>query len=80
MIRLCVATLHYIRFGEQEYHLIVHCALYILPFYICFGFTWRLAVLFITHIVIDALKARYGRINYIADQVMHYEWLFIFLG
>lgn len=24
--------------GENWYHLFVHCALYVLPFYLCFGF------------------------------------------
>lgn len=66
--------------GQNWYHLIVHCVLYILPFYICFGFTWQLALIFITHIVIDALKARYGWINYLTDQVLHYGLLLVFLA
>ena len=58
--------------GNNWYHLFVHCALYILPFYLCFGFDWRLAVLFISHIIIDPLKARWGKITYDQDQTLHY--------
>lgn len=65
--------------GQNWYHLIVHCWLYILPFYICFGITWQLAFIFITHIVIDALKARYGKISYFVDQTWHYSLLVFYL-
>lgn len=58
--------------GENWYHLIVHCILYILPFYVVFGFKWQLIVLLLTHIIIDSLKARYKKINYITDQILHY--------
>ena len=58
--------------GKNLYHLLVHCCLYILPFYICFGISWKLAVVFVTHTIIDALKARYGKISYWQDQVLHY--------
>ena len=58
--------------GQNWYHLIVHCVLYILPFYLCFGFTWHFGILFATHILIDALKARYGKVSYTQDQVLHY--------
>lgn len=66
--------------GQNWYHLIVHCGLYVLPFYICFGFTWQLALIFITHIVIDALKAVYGKIDYVTDQVWHYVLLTFYLA
>ena len=65
--------------GENIYHLFVHCALYCLPFLICFGFVWQLAVIFATHIVIDVLKARYKKITYITDQVLHYLVVLIYL-
>lgn len=65
--------------GQNRYHLIVHCVLYILPFYLCFGFTWHLVFLFATHILIDALKARYGKVNYTQDQVLHYLVCAIYL-
>ena len=65
--------------GKNWYHLFVHCMLYCLPFYVVFGLTWQLAVIFITHIVIDALKARYKKINYLTDQVLHYLIALIYL-
>ena len=65
--------------GENIYHLLVHCVLYCLPFLICFGFVWQLAVVFVTHIVIDILKARYKKINYTTDQVLHYLVVLIYL-
>ena len=58
--------------GKNWYHLFVHCVLYIVPFYICFGFVWQLAVIFIVHLIIDPLKARYNKMNYWQDQVGHY--------
>ena len=58
--------------GENWYHLLVHCILYVLPFRIVYGMDYRLAILFATHIVIDALKARYKRITYTQDQILHY--------
>ena len=44
--------------GANWYHLFVHCALYVLPFYILFGLTWQLVITFIIHIIVDSLKAR----------------------
>ena len=58
--------------GKNWYHLFVHCALYCLPFYIVFGFNEKVVYLLITHIVIDSLKARFGKIDYIQDQTLHY--------
>ncbi len=58
--------------GSNWYHLLVHCFLYILPFYIVFGYDIRIWVLLITHIIVDALKARYHKINYVSDQIIHY--------
>ncbi|MBR6289240.1 MAG: DUF3307 domain-containing protein [Acholeplasmatales bacterium] len=57
----------------------VHCILYCLPFYIAFGLTWHLMVIFLTHIFIDALKARYKVINYFTDQVLHSIIMLIYL-
>jgi hypothetical protein len=65
--------------GTNWYHLLVHCALYIVPFYIAFGFTWHLLILFLTHIIIDALKARYKKIGYATDQILHYLIVCIYL-
>ena len=58
--------------GKNWYHLFVHCILYCLPFYVVFGFTWHLIIIFLTHIFIDSLKARYNIINYVTDQILHY--------
>lgn len=63
--------------GTNWYHLFVHCMLYILPFYMCFGFTWQLIILFSTHCMVDALKARYHKITYSIDQIVHYATLLI---
>ena len=58
--------------GENWYHMFVHCVLYCLPFYLAFGLTWQLGVIFLTHWTIDPLKARYQKISYTTDQVLHY--------
>ena len=58
--------------GENWYHLFVHSALYVVPFYILFGFDSNLWWLLLHHFTIDSLKARWGRIDYAADQVSHY--------
>lgn len=65
--------------GSNWYHLIVHCLLYCLPFYILFGLDYRFYILLLSHIIIDTLKARYNKINYIADQTIHYLMLLIYL-
>ena len=64
--------------GSNWYHLFVHCALYFLPFFLTFGLTWQLSVIFITHMIVDPLKARYGKINYLTDQIIHYLTLFVY--
>lgn len=65
--------------GSNWYHLFVHCALYVLPLMVCYGVDWRLAFIFVTHIIIDALKARYKKITYVEDQLFHYTLLTIYL-
>lgn len=65
--------------GYNWYHLFVHCALYCLPFYLVFGLNWQLAFIFVTHIIIDPLKARYNKINYFTDQVLHYAVSLVYL-
>ena len=57
--------------GENWYHLFVHCALYCLPFVIVFSITWQLAYIFVIHVIADALKARYYKIGYVTDQIVH---------
>lgn len=64
--------------GQNFYHLFVHCFLYIVPFYFMFGLTWQLSILFTAHMLVDALKAKYGTINYVCDQIIHYICLGIY--
>lgn len=64
--------------GTEWYNLLVHCILYCVPFAVVFGIDWRLAVILITHIIIDAAKARYHVINLFTDQVFHYCILLIY--
>jgi len=64
---------------ENMYHLLVHCFLYAVPFYIAFGYDTRIPIIITTHIVIDMLKARYKVINYVTDQVLHYLVMLIYL-
>lgn len=71
--------------GSNVYHLIVHCLLYSLPFYIAFGFVWQLIPLLALHIVIDLLKARKITFKnkivmpYWLDQVLHYATCLFYL-
>lgn len=58
--------------GNNWWHLIIHCILYSVPFTVCFGLDWLILYLIGTHIVIDATKARYSKINYVMDQVFHF--------
>lgn len=65
--------------GQNLYHLFVHCILYVVPFYIAFGLDLRLVIIFISHVIIDALKARYHAISYLGDQVIHYVIMIVYL-
>lgn len=64
--------------GVNWYHLFVHCALYILPFVVVFGFVWQAIIIFAAHLVIDPLKARWKKINYWTDQTLHYLTMLIY--
>lgn len=66
--------------GENWYHLIVHCILYTVPFYVSFGLVWQFPVLLASHIVIDAIKARFGKISYAQDQILHYLICLVYLA
>lgn len=65
--------------GSNWYHLFVHCILYVAPFIFIFGFDWRILLLLLTHLIIDPLKARFNRITYVQDQVLHYIICCIYL-
>ena len=57
--------------GENPWHLLVHCVLYTTPFAVAFGIDWRIAWLLVSHLLIDALKARWSKIGYVSDQISH---------
>lgn len=54
------------------YLLLVHCVLYILPFYIAFGLDARIYALFVSHFLID-MYDRWGKSNELIDQIGHYS-------
>ena len=58
--------------GENRYHLFVHSLLYTLPFYLLYGLDGRFIALFLSHFLIDEMKAKWNMINYFTDQVLHY--------
>ena len=64
---------------KNLYHMFVHCSLYCFPFYLCFGLYQRILLVFLSHFLIDTLKARYDRISVVMDQTLHYMVLAIYL-
>ena len=65
--------------GENWYHLFIHCFLYVIPFWVAFGWGQSLGVLFFSHAIVDAMKARYHKISYWLDQTIHYSVLAAYL-
>lgn len=65
--------------GKDWYVLIMHCICYTVPFAVVFGIEWKLAVIFVTHVVTDALKAKYHKINLAKDQIIHYVTALVYL-
>ena len=61
------------------YHLFVHVITYCVPFAVCFGIDWRLLIVGISHLIVDALKARYHIINYVTDQLLHYAVMLVYV-
>ena len=57
--------------GENWWHLLVHCVLYVVPFAVVFGVDQRIFWLFLSHLLIDAMKARWQVIGYASDQMVH---------
>lgn len=57
--------------GENWWHMIVHCTMYVLPFYLVVGHDWCIAVLWVHHFIVDIMKARYKIIGYAEDQIFH---------
>ena len=65
--------------GGSWWHLLAHCVTYTVPFAVAFGVDWRVAWLLSTHVVIDALKARWNVIGYLMDQSLHLLALGVYL-
>lgn len=63
--------------GTNWYHLFVHCFLYCVPFAIMLGINESLGLVFVAHCVIDPLKARWNKISYVSDQILHYLTLIL---
>ena len=69
--------------GENWYHLFVHSALYVVPFYFAFGWGmngFELGLLLGSHFLIDASKARWNKISYFCDQCWHYTIAILLFG
>lgn len=64
--------------GKNIYHLLVHCALYCVPFIVLYGYDIKAIFLFMTHFIIDVSKAKYNLISYFQDQMLHYVALLFF--
>ena len=64
--------------GSNWWHLIAHCFLYSLPFYLAFGFCWQIGVIIGAHIIVDALKARWKKIGYVTDQIAHLATMLVY--
>lgn len=65
--------------GNNLYHLVVHSLLYCFPLYVLFGLDLRMIFILFTHIITDMLKARFNKITYFQDQLMHYMFLMVYL-
>jgi len=65
--------------GENWWHLFVHCVLYSLPFAYVFSMDWKIIFIIVTHFIVDASKARYDKISYGCDQVLHLMFACIYL-
>lgn len=57
---------------KNWYHLFIHCVLYSFPFVYFYGYKKQMVYIFISHFIIDSLKARYNKITYGQDQCLHY--------
>ena len=69
--------------GENWWHLLAHCVLYTVPFAVVFGIDWRIAIMLVSHVMVDAAKARFHTIGYMQDQVTHLTFaiaLYVMLG
>ena len=58
---------------KDWYVLFVHCVCYCVPFIYVFGLDFKTIILFLTHMIIVVLKARYRKLGIYADQILHYQ-------
>ena len=65
--------------GDNFYHLLIHCILYCVPFAVVYGIDYKIAILFVTHVLIDCWKCR-KEIGYVEDQFIHYLTAFVIYG
>lgn len=65
--------------GSNWYHLFVHSILYCVPFALIFGINWQLAIIFIVHMIVDPLKAKYNKLTYTQDQIAHLACVILYL-
>ena len=49
----------------------IHCILYCIPFAVVYGMDYRIAILFVMHVLADWEKCK-GIIGYVEDQILHY--------
>ena len=66
--------------GENWYHLFAHCILYSFPFYLFFGFNFDLLLVGFAHFAIDVGKARFKKISYANDQILHFIIALVYLA
>lgn len=64
--------------GKMWYHMFVHCVLYCVPFAVVFGMTWQLGFIFVAHLIVDPLKARWNKTNYFVDQCAHLACVIVY--
>lgn len=58
--------------GQNFYHLLIHCVLYLVPFIFVGVMENLLGFIFATHVAIDYHKAMDKKIDYMTDQILHY--------
>ncbi len=57
--------------GDNFYHLLMHCILYCIPFAVVYGIDYKIAILFVMHVLTDWEKCN-KVIGYAEDQILHY--------
>lgn len=65
--------------GQDFYIMLAHCILYCAPFYLLFGCVYQLAYIFLVHLIVDTLKARYKMFGLATDQLLHLLAMLLYL-